>query len=125
MAGGKTPLTFRLYKGDEFLREEKLALPVIKVGKLSSSHLRLEDKNVSRMHALIEVTGPGDVSIIDLSSTSGTPSSMRNAEELSTTTAPAATACGANSREIPPPALKSAISTPVKESGVSSFTAIA
>ena len=31
MAGGKTPLTFRLYKGDEFLREEKLALPVIKV----------------------------------------------------------------------------------------------
>jgi len=72
MAGGKTPLTFRLYKGDEFLREEKLALPVIKVGKLSSSHLRLEDKNVSRMHALIEVTGPGDVSIIDLSSTTGT-----------------------------------------------------
>ena len=66
MAGGKTPLTFRLYKGDEFLREEKLALPVVKVGKLSSSHLRLEDKNVSRMHALIEVTGPGDVSIIDL-----------------------------------------------------------
>lgn len=72
MAGGKIPLTFRLYKGDEFLREEKLALPVIKVGKLSSSHLRLEDKNVSRMHALIEVTGPGDVSIIDLSSTTGT-----------------------------------------------------
>ena len=72
MAGGKVPLTFRLYKGDEFLREEKLTLPVIKVGKLSSSHLRLDDKNVSRMHALIEVTGPGDVSIIDLSSTTGT-----------------------------------------------------
>ena len=72
MAGGKVPLTFRLYKGEEFLREEKLILPVIKVGKLSSSHLRLDDKNVSRMHALIEVTGPGDVSIIDLSSTTGT-----------------------------------------------------
>ena len=72
MAGGKVPLTFKLYKGDEFLREEKLTLPVIKVGKLSSSHLRLDDKNVSRMHALIEVTGPGDVSIIDLSSTTGT-----------------------------------------------------
>lgn len=72
MAGGKVPLTFRLFKGDELLREEKLTLPVIKVGKLSSSHLRLDDKNVSRMHALIEVTGPGDVSIIDLSSTTGT-----------------------------------------------------
>ena len=59
MAGGKVPLTFKLYKGDELIREEKLTLPVIKVGKLSSSHLRLDDKNVSRMHALIEVTGPG------------------------------------------------------------------
>ncbi|MCE9575220.1 MAG: FHA domain-containing protein, partial [Deltaproteobacteria bacterium] len=72
MAGAKVPLTFRLYKGDQFLREEKLNLQVIKVGKLSSSHLRLEDESVSRMHAVIEVTGPGDVSIIDLGSTKGT-----------------------------------------------------
>ena len=72
MAGAKVPLTFRLYKGDQFLREEKLSLPVIKVGKLSSSHLRLDDESVSRMHAVIEVTGPGDVSIIDLGSTKGT-----------------------------------------------------
>ena len=72
MAGAKVPLTFRLYKGDQFLREEKLTLPVIKVGKLSSSHLRLDDDSVSRMHAVIEVTGPGDVSIIDLGSTKGT-----------------------------------------------------
>jgi len=72
MAGAKVPLTFRLYKGDQFLREEKLTLPVIKVGKLSSSHLRLDDESVSRMHAVIEVTGPGDVSIIDLGSTKGT-----------------------------------------------------
>ena len=72
MAGAKVPLTFRLYKGDTFLREEKLNLQVIKVGKLSSSHLRLEDESVSRMHAVIEVTGPGDVSIIDLGSTKGT-----------------------------------------------------
>jgi FHA domain len=72
MAGAKVPLTFRLFKGDQFLREEKLTLPVIKVGKLSSSHLRLDDDSVSRMHAVIEVTGPGDVSIIDLGSTKGT-----------------------------------------------------
>jgi hypothetical protein len=72
MAGAKVPLTFRLFKGDQFLREEKLNLQVIKVGKLSSSHLRLEDESVSRMHAVIEVTGPGDVSIIDLGSTKGT-----------------------------------------------------
>jgi pSer/pThr/pTyr-binding forkhead associated (FHA) protein len=72
MAGARVPLTFRLYKGDAFLREEKLTLPVIKVGKVPSSHLRLDDESVSRMHAVIEVTGPADVSIIDLGSTRGT-----------------------------------------------------
>jgi pSer/pThr/pTyr-binding forkhead associated (FHA) protein len=69
---GKVPLTFRIFKGDTLLREEKLVQPVIKVGKLSSSHLRLDDEGVSRMHAVIEVTGPNDVSIIDLGSTKGT-----------------------------------------------------
>jgi hypothetical protein len=72
MAGTKVPLVFRLYKGDQFIREERLTLPVIKVGKLSSSQLRLDDESVSRMHAVIEVTGPGDISIIDLGSTKGT-----------------------------------------------------
>lgn len=72
MAGAKVPITFRIYKGDAFIREETLSQSVIKVGKLSSSHLRLEDDTVSRMHAVIEVSGPGDVSIIDLGSTKGT-----------------------------------------------------
>ena len=72
MAGTKIPLTFRIFKGDQFLREETLTQPVIKVGKLSSSHLRLDDDSVSRMHAVIEVSGPGDISIIDLGSTKGT-----------------------------------------------------
>src|SRR5690349_20795086 len=72
MAGTKIPLTFRIFKGDQFLREETLTQPVIKVGKLSSSHLRLDDDSVSRMHAVIEVSGSGDISIIDLGSTKGT-----------------------------------------------------
>jgi hypothetical protein len=72
MAGAKVPLTFRIYKGDQFLREEKLSLSVIKLGKVPSAHLKLDDETVSRMHAIIEVNGPGDVSIIDLGSTKGT-----------------------------------------------------
>ncbi len=44
--------------------------------------------------------------------TSGTSAAMRNADELSTTTAPALTAIGANLREMPPPAEKRAMSTP-------------
>src|ERR1700733_13813728 len=72
MAGAKVPLTFRIFKGDQLLREEKLSLSVIKLGKVPSAHLKLDDETVSRMHAIIEVNGPNDVSIIDLGSTKGT-----------------------------------------------------
>ena len=54
--------------------------------------------------------------------TSGTVGSMRNALELSITTQPAFAAMGANSFEMLPPALKSAMSMPAKESLVSSVT---
>ena len=64
MAGAKVPLTFRIFKGDQLLREERLSLSVIKLGKVPSAHLKLDDETVSRMHAIIEVNGPGDVSII-------------------------------------------------------------
>src|SRR3954470_5664991 len=72
MAGAKVPLTFRIYKGDQLVREERLSLSVIKLGKVPSAHLKLDDETMSRMHAIIEVNGPGDVSIIDLGSTKGT-----------------------------------------------------
>jgi len=72
MAGAKVPLTFRIFKGDQLVREERLSLSVIKLGKVPSAHLKLDDETVSRMHAIIEVNGPGDVSIIDLGSTKGT-----------------------------------------------------
>src|SRR6476646_6455265 len=72
MAGAKVPLTFRIFKGDQLVREERLSLSVIKLGKVPSAHLKLDDETVSRMHAIIEVNGPGEVSIIDLGSTKGT-----------------------------------------------------
>jgi len=68
----KVPLTFSIYKGDELERTETLTQDIIKVGKLPSSHLRIEDDNVSRMHAVIEVTGPDEIFIIDLGSAAGT-----------------------------------------------------
>jgi TonB family protein len=69
---GKVPITFQIYKGDEKLRTETLTQDIIKVGKLPSSHLRIEDDNVSRMHAVIEVTSPEEIFIIDLGSAAGT-----------------------------------------------------
>ena len=68
MSDGKVPISFKVYKGEELLREETLTQDIIKVGKLPSSHLRIEDDNVSRMHAVIEVTSPEEIFIIDLGS---------------------------------------------------------
>ncbi|MCB9662247.1 MAG: TonB family protein [Sandaracinaceae bacterium] len=66
------PISFKIYAGDELVRTESLTQDIIKVGKLQSSHLRIDDDNVSRMHAVIEVTSPTEVFIIDLGSASGT-----------------------------------------------------
>lgn len=71
-ANAKVPLTFRIFRGDQLVREERLSLSVIKLGKVPSAHLKLDDETVSRIHAVIEVNGPGDVSIIDLGTTRGT-----------------------------------------------------
>lgn len=72
MASGKATLTFQLYRGEEHIGTETLRQDIVKVGKLSSSHLRVEDDKVSRMHAVIEVTSPTEVFIIDLGSSAGT-----------------------------------------------------
>ena len=72
MGSSKYSITFRIFQGDRLVREEHLTQSVIKVGKVPSAHLRIDDESVSRMHAIIEVTGSGDVSIIDLGSTRGT-----------------------------------------------------
>ncbi len=65
-------LTFRIFRGDQLVREETLHQSVIKIGKVASAHLRIEDESVSRMHAILEVDSSGNVQIIDLGSTRGT-----------------------------------------------------
>jgi TonB family protein len=72
MADVNVPIRFQIYKGDHLVREEVLAQDVIKIGKLASSHLRLDDETVSRMHAVIETTGPTEIHVVDLGSTRGT-----------------------------------------------------
>ena len=54
--------------------------------------------------------------------TSGVSGSMRKADELSTTTQPAALAAGTNSRLRVAPALKKAMSTPLNDEAFSSST---
>lgn len=68
----QVPLTFEIYKGDAVVRTETLTQNIIKIGKLSSSQIRIDDESVSRMHAVIEVAGAGEVFIIDVGSAKGT-----------------------------------------------------
>ena len=63
--GAKIPLTFEIYQGGQLVCKE-LIENIIKIGKLSSSHLRIEDESVSPMHAVIEVQGPNDIYLMHL-----------------------------------------------------------
>ena len=61
-----------VYEGDKLLREDVFNQKTIRIGKAGQAHLRLDDDNVSRQHAVIEVLESGDVRITDLESTNGT-----------------------------------------------------
>jgi hypothetical protein len=66
----KVALTFAFYQGDQLVRRETVAQDIIKVGKDPKSHLRVDDEQASRMHAVIEVQD--DVTLIDLGNEAGT-----------------------------------------------------
>ncbi len=65
-------LTFKVYHGGELLSTETFDREIVKIGRLSSAHLRLEDEKVSRIHAVVEMSAGGDVNIIDMGSAEGT-----------------------------------------------------
>jgi TonB family protein len=67
-----TSVAFSVYDGDVLISTETLSQEIIKIGRLQTSDIHLDDEKVSRMHAVIEVTAPGEVFIIDLGSASGT-----------------------------------------------------
>jgi hypothetical protein len=68
----KAVLTFALYQGESFERRETVTQDIVKVGKDPKSHLRVDDELASRMHAVIEVAGPEDITLIDLGNEPGT-----------------------------------------------------
>ena len=68
----KAVLTFALYQGNALQRRETVAQDIVKVGKDPKSHLRVDDDQASRMHAVVEVGGPEDITLIDLGNEPGT-----------------------------------------------------
>ncbi len=63
-------LTFAFYQGNELIRRETVAQDIIKVGKDPKSHLRVDDEQAARTHAVIEVQD--EITLIDLGIEAGT-----------------------------------------------------
>ncbi len=63
-------LSFRI-TGPKGTRDVSLAKALIKIGRIASAHLQIEDPDASRMHAVVERVGD-DVFVIDMGSTTGT-----------------------------------------------------
>src|SRR5689334_3316362 len=68
----KVALTFALYQNGALVRRETVTQDIVKVGKDAKSHLRVDDELASRMHAVIEVASPQDITLIDLGNEPGT-----------------------------------------------------
>lgn len=68
----KSALTFAVYKNGELLQRQVIAQDIIKLGRDPKSHLIIDDEAASRMHAVIEVGGVDDISLIDLGNEPGT-----------------------------------------------------
>ena len=66
------PLTLKVYKGDQLIATREYDRDIIKIGRLASAHLCLDDEKVSRIHSVIEVSPNGALSIIDMGSVEGT-----------------------------------------------------
>src|SRR5512138_1976894 len=67
-----TPITLKVFRGDELIRTEQFTREIIKIGRLASAHLCLDDEKISRIHSVIEVSPDGAISIIDMGSAEGT-----------------------------------------------------
>jgi hypothetical protein len=67
-----TSLTIEIYRDGQLVDTRSFQQSIIKIGRLASAHLRLDDPKVSRIHAVIEVSPAGEMSITDMGSAEGT-----------------------------------------------------
>ena len=75
-------ITLTTYEGDTQIGQHRFERATIHIGKLPRSDVRLDDENISRTHAVIEVTRDGRIELADLGSTNGT---WLNGEKLDRT----------------------------------------
>lgn len=64
-------VTLKVFSGGQCIGTHRVARDMVKIGRLATSHLRLDDEAIARMHAVLEVNG-GELRLVDLGSTTGT-----------------------------------------------------
>ncbi len=62
----------RIHRDGALVDTQVFERDVIKIGRLASAHLRLDDPKVSRIHAVIEVSESREAAIIDMGAAGGT-----------------------------------------------------
>jgi hypothetical protein len=65
---GKLKLKFKIYKNDELIEEKEFDQAAIKIGRLNTHHIPLDDDSVAMTHAVVQVSGPDEVSLFSLDS---------------------------------------------------------
>jgi hypothetical protein len=68
----KAVVTFATYQGGQLISRDSVTHDIVKVGRDPKSHLRVDDPAASRMHAVIEVASPSEITLIDLGNDPGT-----------------------------------------------------
>jgi hypothetical protein len=80
----RTTMTFKVYRAGSEIETLRFDGEVVKLGKLPSCHVRLEDETVARTHAVVEVVGEKEVKLIDLGSPAGTVLNGQKIEKFAT-----------------------------------------
>ncbi|HXX65642.1 MAG TPA: AgmX/PglI C-terminal domain-containing protein [Polyangiaceae bacterium] len=65
-------LTLAVVRSDRTVRRHTTARDIVKIGRDARSHLRIDDELAARMHAVLEVASPSDITLIDLGAAAGT-----------------------------------------------------
>jgi len=66
------PLTLKVFKGEQLISSKDFDRDLIKIGRLASAHLTIDDEKVARIHAVIDVAPDGALSVTDMGTVEGT-----------------------------------------------------
>lgn len=64
-------IVLKVFSGSQCIATHRVSRDLVKIGRLATSHVRLDDDSIARMHAVLEVSD-GELRLVDLGSNTGT-----------------------------------------------------